>query len=392
MIKPRKIAVSFLVLFLSLFVFQKAYASNFGMRPAFPRSENPRTESIFIQTINPGDTVEEGVKIISSANETKNLLLYANDSQKSSGGGFACRQLSDIPLDVGAWISFDLSKLESDKEKIRFGKIKNTIEIEIPPANEVIIPFQIKPPANASVGEHNGCILLQEIKDKSENAGVSLSLRSGIRVAVNIPGEIRKELSLNIFKIEKRNGKIYLMPSIKNTGNVSVDTDVRVDVKYFFGKKHKTFGGEFPVLRDEIYDFNFELKKPFWGLLYSAKATFSYDAGISGMLGVASSDNKTELKSNTVWFFSFPTMLALAVEILIILFLVFLFAIWRLRKKKKKWIKTWEPYTIKNGETLASLSKKFRLHWELIAEVNKIPAPFILKDGDIIKMPPSKRK
>ncbi len=54
-----------------------------------------------------------------------------------------------------------------------------------------------------------------------------------------------------------------LRPQVKNTGNVSIDADVSVVTRYFFGLKYAEQGGEYPVLRSETSDWNFDLKRPF---------------------------------------------------------------------------------------------------------------------------------
>lgn len=384
--------VKIILVIFSVFLFPEIIlASNFGIKPAYPRTDNPRTESIFIQTLNPGDSVEEGVRVINSTGEEKNLMLYAKDSVRSSGGGFACIQFSEVSKNVGNWIKFNLEKVpEEDREKVKEGSVKNTLEITIPPGKEIIIPFSITAPRDVSVGEHNGCVLVQEIKSKSESTGVSLSLRSGTRVAINIPGEVIRKLEISSFEIEKRDKSIFLKPSVKNTGNVSVDAKISVDVKNFFGLSHKTFGGDFPVLREEIYDFNFDLKKPFWGGFYFTQAVFEYDGGSESSIGVSGTEARTVLKSDKIWFFSTPTILGLVIEIFIFLILLFIFAIWRLNKKKQKWIKKWISYEIKEGDTLEKVSKENRVHWEVLVEVNKIKPPYILKEGDEIKVPPRK--
>lgn len=366
-------------------------AASFGVKPAYPREDNPRSESIFVQTINPGEFAQEGVKVINSTGEDKNLILYARDSVKSSGGGFACTQLSEPPKGVGSWVSFDISNLEEDIQNVKPGNLPNTIEIIIPKGTEILIPFKINVPKDASVGEHNGCVLIQEINQQKEETGVSLSLRSGIRVAVSVPGQVVRKLELSDFIVDKKNKSIYLRPSVKNIGNVSIDTQAGVKVSYFFGLPHKNFGGEFPVLRDEVYDFNFELKKPFWGGLYSARAVFTYDAGDNASIGVTSGEKPVKLKSERVWFFSTPTLLGLVLEIIIFFILLFGFAIWRLGKKKKKWIKKWVEYEVSKDETLESISKKNKVHWELLVEVNKLKPPYTLKEGQTIKIPPPRK-
>lgn len=382
----------FLTFLVSLVLPNTIFAASFGVRPAYPRADNPRTESIFVQTIIPGDSANDGVKVINSTDESKNLILYSRDSIRSSGGGFACTQISETPKGVGTWIKFDIENLEEDIENVKIGQKSETIEITIPAGKEIIIPFKITVPKDASVGEHNGCVLIQEMKSENTSAtGVSLSLRSGLRVAINIPGEIKRSLEFSDFKIEKVKKSIYLKPSIKNTGNVSVDTNMKVEVRYFFGLLHEKFGGEFPVLRDETYDFSFELKKPFLGGLYSATAIFEYDSNKDASTGVNSGDKPTKSKTKTVWFFSAPTFLGLVLEIFILLILLFIFSIWRLRKKKQKWIQRWVSYTVAEGETVEKIARQNKIHWEVLVEVNKIRPPFILKEGQEIKIPPFRK-
>jgi LysM repeat protein len=379
------------IIFVLVLLFpMQSYAANFGVKPAYPRPDNPRTDSIFADTIEPGKTVNEGVKVINSTNEPKHLLLYAEDSVKSSGGGFACEQLGEESSDVGNWINFNLNDLTEDIERVRPGSDKDTVEINIPAGTEIIIPFTITAPLGVSVGEHNGCVLVQEIKEDTKETGVSLSLRSGLRVAITIPGEVVRGLTFSDFKIQRKGGSIYLMPSVENNGNVSIDTNVAVNVRYFFGLLHSRFGGQFPVLRDQIYDFNFELKKPFWGGLYMATAVFSYDKSDNAGIGITTGEELTKINSKTIWFFSFPTILGLVLEIIIILFLLFLLLIRRLRNQKKKWIRRWVKYTVAKDDTLEKISKENRIHWEILVEVNKMNPPYILKSGQEILIPPKR--
>jgi len=77
--------------------------------------------------------------------------------------------------------------------------------VTLKPATNQVIPFVIHTPANADVGEHNGCILIQEKKPKSsiDQVGVSLSMRTGIRVAITIPGELQRKLEIIGFTVTR---------------------------------------------------------------------------------------------------------------------------------------------------------------------------------------------
>ncbi len=108
----------------------------------------------------------------------------------------------------------------------------------------------IRVPGNASVGEHNGCILVQEKKIQKEGqTGVNLSIRTGIRVAITIPGDIVRSLVIDGFSSEKTDQGITLHPRVKNTGNVSIDANVSVVTRNMFGWVVMRHGGEYPILR-----------------------------------------------------------------------------------------------------------------------------------------------
>ncbi len=344
----------------------------FGGRPAYPQAGNPRTESIFVHTLNPGDTVEEGVLVVNNSAGRKTILVYGVDSTPSSGGAFACEQLSQTKDDVGAWITLKKS------------------EVTLDPATNEIVPFTITVPKNAGVGEHNGCIITQEKLAKAEaKGGISLSFRTGLRVAITIPGTLIRKLEIAGFDVTRKDdGSFLLQPKVKNLGNVSIDADAQVVTKYFFGLTHITSGGQYPILRGDTSEWNFELKKPFWGGWYRSSFAVEYDANPEAGVGVKSGNALTRLEGPSVWFWSSPTPAGLAIEIIVLLALIFGgFLLW-LSRKRKNWIrKNWVEYEIKSGEDIKTLAERFNVSWKLIAKANKLQPPYALKESQQIKIP-----
>ncbi|MBU1323206.1 LysM peptidoglycan-binding domain-containing protein [Patescibacteria group bacterium] len=346
-----------------------------GGRPAYPRSDNPRTESIFVHTLEPGAVQEEGVLLVNNTEEQKTLQVYAVDSMVSSGGAFACRQMTEPKKDVGVWIELEKSEVTLDS------------------GTSEIVPFTITVPQNAGVGEHNGCIVIQEKKEKVEGqTGMTLSFRTGLRVAITIPGEIIRELEIVGFNIEpQKDGGFLLHPQVKNLGNVSIDADVQVVTRYFFGLTLIEHGGQFPVLRGEVSDWNFELKKPFWGGWYRSSFALEYGEDLETEIG-KETGQKIRLEGPSVWFFSAPKPVALAIEIIVLLLLGFSGFLFWLSKKRKRWIKeNWVDYEVKSGEDINSLAKRFDVSWKLLAKVNKLKPPYALKPGEKIKVPPANK-
>jgi len=348
-----------------------------GGRPAYPREDNPRTESIFVHTLEPGQAQEEGVLVVNNTAEPKVILVYAVDSMVSSDGAFACRQASDPKYDVGAWITLEKS------------------EVPLDPGTDELVPFTIRVPEDAGVGEHNGCIILQEKKeDALEGSGISLSFRTGLRVAVTLPGEITRSLEIVDFKLEPREGgAFFLKPIVRNLGNVSIDADVQVVTRYFFGPKLLAHGGKYPILVGQVSSWNFELKKPFWGGWYRANLMVEYDENLEAGVGVQSGGVLTKLEGEPLWFFSPPTPAGLAIEVVILLALgVTLFLFW-MSRRRKKWIREkWVEYGVGSGEDIKGLAERFDVSWKLLAKANKLKPPYALSIGERIKVPPEADK
>jgi hypothetical protein len=367
------------IFFLSFSSFLFSYAieySGFGGKPAFPREDNPRTESIFIHTANPGEKVEEGVRVINNTNETKTFTVYAADYTRSTDGGFACRQYSQEKIGVGNWINLE------------------TEEITIDSMSEETIPFEIFIPEDVEVGEHNGCILIQEKKPPSESAGISISVRTGLRVAITIPGEIVRKLSLSsILVIRKALNIVTLNLSVENTGNVSIDTDVRVRVTNILGKEIITFGGKYPIFRDDVATYNYDLKSPTFGSVYKAKGIVTYDGNAGTSIGSVDYSNPITIETRPVYFVVFPNIKGIAIIFTSISLIIFLLLKIFIKKKRKKWImKNWVQYKARKNDDINSLSEKFDVNWKLLAKTNKLKAPYIIKSGDILKVPPKPKK
>lgn len=406
--------------------------SGFGGRPAFPRSDNPRTNDIFIHTLEPGAVQPEGVSVINNGDTSKTLMVYAADSTPSTDGGFACKQLSEQRQGVGAWIVFGylgwnpdatsdlvpkkdddgdgLTNAEettrgtnpeeqdtdgdgiSDNDEITAGTDPlSPVVVTVEPEKSVLVPFTITVPTTAGVGEHNGCILIQEKKDGAGTAeGIAISTRTGIRVALTVPGEIQRRLSIVRLDVLPRvlGGKT-LHPVVRNDGNVSIDADIRLTTANLFGKVTATHGGQYAILRETTSEWNFELAPTFWGGWYRTNLKVSYDANSGKELGTTNTPTVT-LAGPTVAFFLMPSALAwgiyggafvlLAAAVLLIILA---------RKRRRLIAATWKQYTVQKHDTLKSLGQQYDVSWKILARANKLRPPYELEPGTSLLVPPT---
>lgn len=347
-----------------------------GGKPAYPRVDNPRTESIFVHTLEPGTTQDEGVLVSNNSSEDQVLQVYAVDSASATDGAFACAQENDAKVDVGTWITLEQT------------------EITLSAGTQATVPFKISVPESVDVGEHNGCIVIQKKADAgtSNGSGLNLSFRSAIRVAVTVPGDIVRSLAISDFSYSaaEQDHLPTLNFTVINDGNVSIDADTAIVTKNVFGQEYFKHGGTYPVLRADTAQWNYELPNSFWGGWFQSTATVTYDAHAEASLGQDSGLEKTVLTQQTAWFFLPPARNGLWIEITIVL-AVFILVIGTIiiRRRQRQVMDQWVDYTIKTGEDLEMLAKQYHIAWQRLAKLNRLKAPYRLKAGDHLKVPPS---
>lgn len=371
------IAISFAVLTLlglSIPVVNAIEASGVGGRPANPHPDNPRTQSIFIYELEGGKSASDGVKVTNNTDQTRTLQVYAVDSQMASGGAFACEQKADPLNAVGGWVTLEKSS------------------VTLAPKTNVTVNFTVRVPENTSVGEHNGCIVIQDsTEQKTDTNGVALSFRSAIRLVVTIPGEIIKKLSFVSQSVRITKDKLQAMPKFRNDGNVSLDVVVSSEIKSIFGGGQVSLGGQFPVLASSTAEYNFETDRPYWGGFYKVKTTATYNANPASGIGENGDSTYLDGATKTIWVM--PRSSALAIELLVLAVIVFTLVFWRWRKQLKRYLtRNWTEYKVKKGENLQTIASAVGSNWRVIAMVNGLRPPYILDRGQNLKVPAKKSK
>jgi hypothetical protein len=351
-----------------------AQSGGIGGRPGHPDPKNERSKSIFVKQLQPGQAADDAVEVINNTTTTKVISVYGVDSVPSSGGAFACAQAADTPRQVGTWITLS----------------QHTVTLEA--GKKVTVPFSISVPKGAAVGEQNGCIALQEQKEPTVQGGIGISFRTAIRVAVLVPGTIIKKLDPQSLLVKNEDNKIVLSPQAKNAGNVSLDTQVEASILSVTGGVISSQRSTFPVLRDQLTQWNFEFGKPFWGGFYEAVYKLTYDQSAGSYLGAQSKDLQT-IAGPGKWIFIAPQPSAFATELGVLAVLAAGTAyLWRRRKHQNTVATTWQAYTVKNNEQLQDIAKRHHIDWRKLARSNQLKPPYHLQAGQTIKVPVTTKK
>lgn len=339
-----------------------------GGRPANPDPDNPRTQSIFIMTLDRGESREDEVLVVNNSGEPQTIRLYAVDGIVTNTGSYSCQQESDVQSGLGQWIS-----LSED-------------EITLNDSTNQTVPFTVTMPKNADVGEHNGCIVFEtrdaaEDTTTSEGGNVRVKTRQAIRVAVTVPGELKRDISLEQFAVTETDGNPLYSVILKNVGNVSADVDVKVRVTSLFKNEIYTNGGGYPVLPDTQLSLNFSHDDtPMFGGLYAAEAVIEYGANIDE-LGAERGETVTKTSEQKLVLIM-PSPLG-GLILLVIFLAAVAVAVKYVRKELHhiKIVQKGDTHIVKKGDTIQSVAERYGMSWKHLAATNKIKAPYVLTEG-----------
>jgi hypothetical protein len=342
-----------------------------GGKPANPDPANPRSSSIFIYTLKPGAQKQDQVLLTNSSAKSQTIQLYAVDATTTNTGSLACKQQVETSTDVGGWVTVDEP------------------EVTLNPNQEKTVGFSIQVPDSASPGEHGGCLVFQQKSDEGEVQGnIRIRTRQAVRIAITVPGEIHKVLSIEQFQVTTPNRQPLYAVTIKNTGNVSADTNVQLTAKNIFGHTVYKNGGAYPVFGGNKLALQFQDKQqPFWGGFFTAQAIVQYDKR-PGVFSLKDSAQLVTLTSNTVRYFVAPSPIALLL-ICAPLVTIALYVGWHAKRTRviRHQQKHWRQYVVQNDDTLETIAKAHGITWKKLATVNKLSPPYQLHAEQSIKVP-----
>jgi len=193
---------------------QPANTTN-GTRTQYEYSTDPGTQVVdFVVVANRGETPAE-------------FAIYATDATNDvETGAFGLLASDTAPTDLGAWITMDV----------------DTITLQ--PGEESTIPFNLLIPSDATPGDHVAGIIasITTVGENEEGTTVNLEQRVGARMYLRVSGDVSASTEiagvtssftpeLNPFAF----GQMTVDYNVRNTGNVRVDVNQKVQITGPFG-------------------------------------------------------------------------------------------------------------------------------------------------------------
>lgn len=365
---------------------QTSPSSGIGGRTTRIDPNNPRTQSIFIHEIELGKTAKDQVLVVNRSDKPRTITVKSVDGAVTNTGSYACRENAEEVKASGAWV-----RLAKD-------------EVTLPAGGEEKIDFTITVPENADVGEHNSCLtfMADEKEPPAQRGGVVLRMRQALRVAITIPGDQHRNLSVESLEPVDHPRpqdadaakQQYFEMTVKNDGNVSADVDMRVRVKSMFGREIANSGGEYVVIPGAAMTQRFMAEfRPLFGGWYTAESSIRYDKRL-GIYGTQQQDADYEEKAGpSTRIFLWPTVLGWIILGSLVALIAGAIGLFLSRRRRSAKVNQYVArYKVREGDTLEALSERAGYDWKTIAKLNNLKAPYVLKPGQQLKVPISEDK
>jgi hypothetical protein len=202
--------------------------ATFGTQTA--TATKPDGRGIYSFAATPGGQVEDHVAVFNYSRQTITLQLRGTDAVNTPQGGFAARPVNQRSTGLGTWVALPASALT----------------VTLPPRSNLIVPFLVEVPKNATPGDHAGVLTatLQSSIISKSGQRVRLLQTIGSRIFLRVSGPLHPGFSVTNLHVSYQGtlnpvgtGRADLSYTVRNTGNVALGGHQTVYISGLFGSK-----------------------------------------------------------------------------------------------------------------------------------------------------------
>ncbi|MFO0781217.1 MAG: DUF916 domain-containing protein [Candidatus Gracilibacteria bacterium] len=385
--KISKILTGFWIISALIAVFPAVASAN-GSLTIVVKNPNPYTgnQSWFTYEKKPGEVIDDVATVKNLSNKPLRAHVYAVDATSNDSGNFILKLENEDKTGIGKWTKLTSSDI-----------------ITIPAQQSMDFPFHIEVPANLTPGQYFGGLVLEEVGDNVQPVAVAaaadngkkicctnilVKTRIGLRIYLTIPGTIVDKMEWSGFKTIQKNKTTNFQFEIKNTGNVALEPVATIEIFDQGGKQvdrfEKTLGESLPgtIINPVIGWENQALFGSFRaiGKVHYRIKNQSIDQKLHG------SSEKGETK---VTEFNIVPWKMLYGIILVILAAGI--GYWIYARNQQQLKTQWETYEVQAYDNIMSIAESHSVDWKKLARVNKLKPPYLVKKGEIIRVPKTVR-
>jgi hypothetical protein len=207
-----------------------ADGASFGLRPGTATTGVPASNSYFVLTARPGQTITQRVRVFNAGTAPGTVALYPVDATTGQTSGTVFLSGTAPRRGVGAWISLSARRLTLAAGTSR------------------VVSFVVHVPRTARPGQWVGGITAENlaVQKSTGSAGPNSSLNINIRsltidaVQVNIPGAATSRMQIGNVKAGGANSYQQLLIDLRNTGTVMLKPKLSLGVYSRTGRRLQT--------------------------------------------------------------------------------------------------------------------------------------------------------
>ena len=329
----------------------------------------------------PGKTIKDSLVLRNIGTEEETVKLYATDANVNQAGSFSPKMEDEEQQGIGKWL------ILSEKE------------VTLAPSESREISFEIHLPQSIAPGQYFGSIINEQLTenlcDNSVTANdlpvncpgdIQVKTRTGNRIYLTIPGEIKHDITLRklVWKLSSQNKTLFTF-NITNNGNVAFQPEAILHIYNTWGQEvemvQSRLGKSLPgSSTSPMIEWD---SRNHYGQ-FTVKAEIYYREDDQGRFDSLRGTILTENVELGVFLFPWTGAIIGGGILLILL------AIYFGRKKYYQRLQSHSfEYTVQEGDTIISIADSHRKNWKTIARINNLRPPFVLGNGQKIKIPTS---
>jgi hypothetical protein len=236
------------VILTALFAFSASVANagyyNLGMLDVSPvGKDSAQNNEWFVEYLNPGQTMQEKIRVSNFSPVQTKLLLYVSDAGTTEDKFFA-KNPAEKSDDIASWIH-----LPAESITLEGGQSK-------------ILSVNLVTPKNAGVGLHTAAIIVRDITGGEKE----VAFEKGVRVYMNIVGPAITKAQNTSYSFSPAGAEINANVTTKNLGTTDFAANSKFEIKDIFGQTVNTVSQETRVKPETQKDTVLTLSKPYFGI------------------------------------------------------------------------------------------------------------------------------
>lgn len=330
------------------------------------------TRSWFVYTLDRGQSQRDTVVINNHSDESAEIVIEALDAISTDDGSYG---LVSSPVDnqhIGKWVTLD-------RERVVLGSGKSAE-----------VGFTIRIPADASVGEHNGGIVIhQERTQPASGSSINVQTRVAARVYVTVPGVVEREIEFDRVSHRFEDGKLCFTIEAHNKSNVKLEPSLDIRLTGLLGStKHTEENvGTFLAGKEMKIERMWPKSTPKIGYyrVHLTLHTWAIEQTLS--------DGTTSQLPDVTFEYTFGFWVGspLIVWGIVIILLGWLaYRVWAYLWDRNKYRTNFKLHTAKKDETIVRIAELTKVKPQYLIKINSIGWPYIVNRGDKILVPQGK--